>query len=458
MPLTNWLSVRFGRKRVYLVSLVVFTASSFMCGVSSTLGELILWRLVQGMGAGTLQPLAQAIFREAFPPDEQGIAMGAFGFVVLSGPAIGPTLGGWVTDNYSWPWIFFINIPIGIIGFVVAVRVLRDPPHMRGGRQMQVDGMGIGLLAVGLAALQIVLEQGETEDWFSSPFIAITAAVSALSLAGFVWRELSFDSPAVDLRILKNVPFTAGSIMGGMLGIGLFAGLFLLPQYMQLMLGFSATQAGIALMPRSLAMMAMMPVAGILFNRLGPRLMITTGLVLVAYSQWVMGHFTLQTSAVQILSPQLVQGVGFAVMFVALSTTALAGIERRKMTSATGLYNLIRQLGGSFGTALVVTLLNRKTAAARAALVVSATPYSQPFMDRWHALTGALVRRGYAEETARAAALGLIDRIVQIQAIMIAYDYIFIGIGLLFLACLPLAIFLKAPPQLPGQVETPVVE
>lgn len=448
MPLTNWLSVRFGRKRIYLISLVVFTASSFMCGLSHTLGSLIFWRVVQGLGAGTLQPLAQAIFREGFPPSEQGMAMGAFGFVVLSGPAIGPTLGGWITDNYSWPWIFFVNIPIGIIGFFVAVRVLRDPPYMRGGLRSAVDGVGIALLAVGLAGLQIVLEEGETLDWFSSNFIVACTVISAITLVGFTWRELTFSAPAVDLRLLKIMPFTAGSIMGGILGVGMFAGLFLLPQYMQLMLGFDATQAGWALMPRSVTMMLMMPIAGMLFNRLGPRPMIATGLTIIAYSQWIMGHFTLDTSAEQILVPQIVQGVGFALMFVALSTTALAAVERRRLTSATGLYNLIRQLGGSFGTAIVVTVLDRHMAVARTALVSSATGYDPSVITRLHQLTAGLMQKGYLGEAARRAALGLFDRALQVQAAMLAYDYVFLGIGLLFLLCLPLVAFLGIPRSL----------
>jgi DHA2 family multidrug resistance protein len=446
MPLTNWLSTVLGRKRVYIISLIVFTAASFMCGTSHTLSELILWRVVQGLGAGTLQPLAQAIFREAFPLSEQGMAMALFGFVVMSGPAIGPTLGGWITDNFSWPWIFFINIPIGVIGYFAALRYLKDPPNMKGGSKDKVDFSGILLMGVGLATLQIVLEEGETLDWTSSNLICVCTAVSAVTLIGFVWRELTFSKPAVDLRILKSVPFTAGSIMGGILGIGLFAGLFLLPQYMQLMLGFNATQAGLALMPRSLVMMMMMPVAGRLFNVLGPRPMIASGLTIVGFSQWMMASFTLQTSADQILVPQVIQGFGFALTFVSLSTTALAWLDRSKLTSGAGLYNLIRQIGGSFGTALVVTVLDRRMDLARANLVRHASPHNPAFGPRFMGLSAHFISHGYPPDLARKTALTMIDRTVQGQATMIAYDYIFWGIGVLFFACLPLAWLLKAPP------------
>lgn len=445
MPLTHWLSVRFGRKRVYLTSLVLFVAASFMCGISHSLGDLILWRIVQGMGAGTLQPLAQAIFREAFPPQEQGMAMGLFGFVVLFGPAIGPTLGGYITDNFNWPWIFFINLPIGVIGFLVATRYLHDPSYEHGQQHPPVDFAGIGLLSVGLATLQTVLEQGQEADWFSSSYICWLSLTAALTLIGFIWWELTHDKPAVDLRVLKNATFASGTVIGGILGIGLFASLFLLPQFMQTLLGFTATQSGLALMPRSLAMMVMMPVGGLLYNRLGPKIMIGTGLVMTAYTQWMMGHFTLETSVRDILIPQVIQGVGFALVFVSLSTVALASIPRPMMTSATGLNNLIRQLGGSFGTAYVVVVLTRHIDQARADLITYANPASIAFMERLQGLTGLFRQRGLGPTEAQNAALKSIDGLIQRQAAVMAYDYIFLGIGLLFIACIFLLPLLRAP-------------
>lgn len=447
MPLTHWLSVRFGRKKVYLTSLVIFTASSFMCGTQRSLDGLILWRVIQGLGAGTLQPLAQAIFRQAFPAEEQGMAMGVFGFVVLFGPAIGPTLGGYITDNYDWPWIFFINIPIGIIGFLVAMRFLHDPPFEQGGSKEPVDGIGILLLAVGLATLQTVLEQGQEDDWFESTFIAAFTAISVVSLIGFVWWELTTKRPAVDLRIMKNFTFTAGTIIGAILGVGLFASLFLLPQYMQLLLGFTATQSGLALMPRSLVMMAMMPVAGALYNRLGARIMITVGLIITTYSQWIMGHFTLQTGDHDILVPQMLQGVGFALIFVSLSTAALSTIERSKMTSATGLYNLIRQLGGSFGTAIVVTMLTRHIDQARSALVGNISVSNPNFVQQLDGMAAAFAHQGFSFSTARQMALEAIDGILSQQSAMLAYDHAFLWIGILFVVCLPLGLIMSGRPR-----------
>jgi DHA2 family multidrug resistance protein len=451
MPLTNWLSQRFGRKNVYLASLATFTAASVMCGLSRSLEELIFWRVVQGLGAGTLQPLAQAIFREAFPPAEQALAMGMFGFVVLFGPAIGPTLGGYITDNIAWPWIFFINLPIGVIGFFFALRYLHDPNYARGGDKHAIDGWGICFLAIALSTMQTVLEQGQEDDWFQSTFIVTLSVVSAISTAAFIWRELTTDNPAVDLRILKNRSFSAGCAIGCALGVGLFASLFLLPQYMQVLLGYTATQSGLALMPRSLAMMGMMLVSGWLYPRLGARPMIVIGLTLAIVAQWIIGHFTLDTTQTQFLIPQVIQGVGFGMVFVSLSTVALMEIDRPKMTSATGLYNLIRQLGGSFGTAAVVSILTTKIQVARADLVQNATPTNMAFEQQMRGLAGMFAGEGYSITTAKQMALKMVDGIIGQQSAMIGYEFVFYAIGVMFVVCVPMVFILskgsaKAPP------------
>ena len=347
------------------------------------------------MGAGTLQPLAQSIFREAFPPREQGMAMGLFGFVVLFGPAIGPTLGGYITDNFEWPWIFFINLPIGIIGFFVAMRYLSDPPWMRGTSAAKVDAIGILLLAVSLASVQTLLEQGQEDDWFNSTLICTLTVVSAITMVGFIIWELRQEKPAVDLRILANPTFASATVIGGILGMGLFAGLFLLPQYMQTLLGYDATQSGMALMPRSLSMMIMMPLSGFMYNRLGPKLMIGSGLAVTAITQWSFSQFTLDTSYNAIVIPQIVQGVGFALIFVALSTAALSAIPKEKMTSAAGLNNLIRQLGGSLGTAIVVTVLIRHGDAANSALSANMTSANPAVAGRVAGIAGYIHQHGY---------------------------------------------------------------
>jgi len=269
MPLTAWLSGVFGRKRFYLISVVLFTVSSVLCGLSRTLGQLIFFRVVQGLGGGAVRPIAQAILREHFPQDQQAQAMGLYGMILLLGPAIGPTLGGWLTDNYAWPWIFFINVPIGAGALFMGARFITDPAYVHAHLRGRVDFVGIGLMIVGLATLQTVLERGERDGWFGSPFIAILAVVSTLALAAFVVWELRAFAPAVNLRIFSDRSFAAASIMAFTMGVSMFGVLLLLPLFLQNLLGYDATHAGLALMPRALAMVVMMPLAGALYNRLG---------------------------------------------------------------------------------------------------------------------------------------------------------------------------------------------
>lgn len=453
MPLANWFSVRYGRKRVYLCSLTLFVASSILCGLSRTLGQLIFWRVIQGSGAGMMQTLAQAIFREAFPREEQGKAMGLFGFVVVFGPAIGPTVGGYITDNYSWPWIFFINVPIGFIGFFTAIRYLYDPPYMRGGVKKKIDGVGIGLLAIGLAATQTVLEQGETEDWFNSDAIVAGAVVAVVALVAFFFWESYGNEPVVDLRVLKDPTFTMATIIGTIIGLGLFASIFLLPQYMQLMLGFTATQCGLTLMPQSLVMIVGMPIAGAAYNRLGPKWMIGGGLLVAAYAQYIMSRFTLETGVQDILLPQILQGAAFAFVFIGLSTVALSNIAPNHMTSAAGLNNLFRQMGGSFGTSIVVTLLTRQNDAVRSNLVHHFQSANPLFVARLSGATAMFVHAGYGTSSARDAALRLTNQLLARQTIMVAYDYVFALVGVMFMLCLPLILFLKQPPGVAASAE-----
>ncbi len=457
MPLTAWLGTVLGRKRMYVLAVLIFTTASVLCGLSRTLGQLILFRVLQGLGGGALQPVAQAIMRETFPPEEQGQAMGFFGMIVLLGPAVGPTLGGWLTDNYSWPWIFFVNVPVGVIAVLMALRFVVDPPYMRGRGLQRIDAGGIGLLAVGLAALQTLLEEGEQDGWFQSSFITLLAVVALAALAAFVWWELRAPAPAVDLRILRDVSFAAGTFIGGVLGLALFGGLILLPLFLQNLLGYDATQAGLAMMPRSLTMVLMMPIAGLLYNRLGVYVMLPFGLLLSGWAGLLMAHFTLSTGPYQILVPQVVQGMGFAFMFVSLSTAALATIPRAQMQGAAGLYNLVRQLGGSLGTAIVVTVLDHKLTTASANLVRYASLGNPLFVQWWQAFQEALMARGSDGATAGKQALALLSGLIAQQAAVVAFDYAFAVIGVVFFLSLPLvALMRRARPG--GDLPPPPVE
>ena len=454
MPLTAWLGATFGRKRVYMSCLALFTVSSFFCGNAHSLTMLVMFRILQGFGAGALQPTEQAILRETFPIEQQGTAMGLYGLAVMLGPAVGPTLGGWITDNYNWPWIFYINIPIGIGGLFLVNKFVHEPEYAR--RQhgrAGVDAVGITLLAVGLGCLQVVLEQGESDNWFQSGLILSMTILAIITLLLFIWWELRVERPAVDLRILKNASFTTGTFIGGILGVSLYASMFLLPLYMQELLGYPAVESGIVLMPRSVVMLFLMPIAGLLYNRLGPKLMIGTGLFIAGFAPFMMSHFTLESGYWDLFWPQVIQGVGFVLIFIALSTSALAGIEKRKMINATGLYNLVRQLGGSFGTAVFATMLDSQTNVNRAVLVNHINLYNPAFTQRLQMLRQAFMAQGSSAMDAQMKAYKMMDMQIDQQSAMMAFDHCFFLIGLLFFLCLPLVFLLKTAKRPAGQSE-----
>jgi DHA2 family multidrug resistance protein len=443
MPLTAWLASVLGRRRMFLTAIAIFTGSSLLCGVSRTLGQLITFRVLQGLGGGVLQPSAQAIMRETFPPEEQAQAQGIFGMILLLGPAIGPTLGGWLTDNYSWPWIFFVNLPIGIAALFMASQFIVDPPYMRARGFRRIDGVGIGLMALGLSALQVVLEEGETDGWFQSSFIVGVLIVCILALAAFVVWELRAEEPAVDLRIFGNLSFASGACIGGVMGLAMFGGLILLPLFFQTLLGYDATQAGLTLMPRSAVMVFMMPVAGMFYNRLGPYVMLPFGLTMAGVSGLMMTRFTLYSSQFQLVLPLLVQGTGFAFMFVALSTTTLSTIPRRLMQNAAGMFTLMFQLGGSLGTALIITILDHKIQTASTNLAKYASIYNPSFTQWWQTYEAWFVSRGSDPATAHRQALFVLQQTINQQSAVVAFEYAFGVIAAVFFLCLPLLLLLR---------------
>jgi DHA2 family multidrug resistance protein len=443
MPLTAWVATVLGRKRMYLLALAIFVGASIACGLSRTLGQLILFRVLQGFGGGALQPVAQAIMRETYPLRQQAQAMGMYGMIVMLGPAIGPTLGGWIADNWSWPWIFFVNVPIGTVALLMASRYIVDPPYMRRQGLRRIDGIGIGLLAVGLASLQILLEEGGPAGWFSNAYITALAAASAVALLAFVLWELRAPEPAVDLRIFKNLSFAAGTTIGGVLGLALFGSMILLPFFLQTLLHYTAMQSGLTVMPRALAILCVQPIAGALYNRLGVYVLLPFGLATSAVGAFMLAHLTLESGPVHVLVPQIVQGIGFGFMFVSLSTTTLATIPRARMQNATGVYNLVRQLGGSLGTAIVVSIWNHRLVVASANLVGYASPYNPAFAERWRALQAGFVARGSDAETAARQALAALEAVIHRQSAAVAFNYTFAVIAFLFVACLPLVVLLR---------------
>jgi len=450
MPLTAFLGRFLGQKRVYLASLLLFIAGSALCGVATTLPQIVLFRIVQGFGAGALQPTEQAILRQTFPPREQGMAMALFAMAVMLGPAIGPTLGGYIVDNYHWSWIFFINLPVGVVGFLMVTRFVHEPDDIReanhaaaAAQRKNLDWQGIALLAVGLAALQYVLEEGQQDDWFDSRLIVALSAVAAAGLVAFVWRELTAPVPAVNLRLFRDPVFTSGTLVGSVMFAMLMASMFLLPVFMQEMLGFTATQSGLALMPRVLVMMVTTPFVGRIYNRVSPRLLVAVGVVMVSAGSFALGRVTLQTSSAGIVESILIQGAGFAFLFVPLTTAALSNVPRTQLSDATGLNSLLRQIGGSVGLAVFATLLSRGAVRARHAVVSHLYAGRSEVQARLSQLQAFFASKGYDDVTARSAAVRALDGIATQQSTVLAFEHVFYLAGIVFVAVLPLLLFLK---------------
>ena len=456
MPIIALLSERFGRKNFYIANIVLFTGASMLCGMARSLPLMVVFRILQGIGGGVLMTVSQAILRETFPPEEQGLAMGIYGMGVVVAPAIGPTLGGYLTDTYSWPWIFFINVPIGILCIFLVGRFVHDPPYLTRSKGA-IDWPGLAFMTVGLGSLQLFLEKGAEKDWFESTMIVGLAVAAAMGLALFIWRELKTDRPAVDLRLLKNVPFSSATFLGGILGMGLYGSLFILPLFLQRLLGYSAMESGLALAPRSLTMAVVMPLSGFLYNRVGPRALVATGLAVSAFSFYQFTHLSMDTSAGSIVVPQIWQGVGFGLIFVALSTAALTNLPRARVTAGAGLYNVVRQVFGSVGIALAATQLSTQTSRYHDILASSLTPYSEA-TRHWLAMARAGFMQSSADsvEAARRA-LAALDGTVMAQATVMAYNHAFFLVALSFAVAIPLAFLLRSH-QGPSPAEAVAVE
>jgi DHA2 family multidrug resistance protein len=452
MPFTAFLGRLFGQKRVYTTCLVLFLVGSILCGTARSLPALIAYRVVQGLGAGALQPTEQAILRQTFPLKEQGMAMALFAMAVMLGPAIGPTLGGWIVDTYAWPWIFYINVPVGLLGLAMVTAFVHEDEdivatnkELAQAQRRNIDWWGIGLLIAGLCALQYFLEEGQQNDWFESRAITVAFWASLVLVGAFVVRELTCEVPAVNIRLFKDPVFLSGTLIGSLMFALLMATMFLLPLFMQELLGFTATDAGFALMPRVFVMMIATPLVGRIYNRVSPRVVIAVGVLFIAWGAWDMSHFTLQSSQHDIILAIMTQGLGFACLFVPLSTVALAAIPRHKMADATGLNSLFRQVGGSIGLAVGATLLTRYGSTARVALVSHVTPFHQAALDRVQGISAAFVARGLDAVAARAMALRALDGVVAQQSTLLSFDRVFLMAGVAFLLVLPLLWFLKTP-------------
>ncbi len=454
LPISGWLASYVGRKRLLMSVVTGFTVSSLLCGIAPSLEWLIFFRVVQGITGGGLVPLSQAVLLEAFPVEERGKAMAFWGLGMVALPIFGPTVGGWLTDNYSWRWVFYVNLPVGIVSLIMMQAFITDPPYMRRVSR-HIDAIGLGLLAVGMGAFQIMLDKGQEEDWFSSNFIVVLLVLAVVGLTAFVWRELKTREPIVDFHLFRYSTFTTGTFIGGVLGFVLYGSLVLLPLFMQQLLGFPAVTAGIWMSPRGIGTVIFLPLTGILLGRKwDPRLLLMAGLILASVSFFGYGSLDLSAGGSDFLWPQILQGAGLAMVFTPLTTISMDPIPLEAMGFATAIYSLIRNMGSSMGISFVTTELARRSQLHQARLVEGITPYSQATQQATSAL-GHLLGGGPG---ASHEAMGVIYGETLRQASAMSFLDLFHMLGYLFLLMVPLVWLMRKPQHTKAGAGRPAAE
>jgi DHA2 family multidrug resistance protein len=447
LPMTGWLSRVFGRKRFLMTCIVLFTLASLLCGAAPNLGALIFFRVIQGAAGGALIPISQAILMETFPPNQRGMAMAIFGVGAMFGPIVGPALGGWITDNMNWRWIFYINLPVGIIAMTMCTFFIFDPSYLRQQRKetISIDYWGLFLLTTSMGALQVVLDKGQQEDWFSSSFIITFSLIFIVSLIALIRVELTHAHPIINLRLFKNVSFSAGNLIMFVVGFALYSSIMLIPLFLQTLMGYSATDSGMVMAPGGVATLITMPFIGAALAKRDGRKIVFFGLLLGATSMFIMQGLNLQGSFWNYTWPRIVLGFGLAMIFVPLTTVTLATISRDEMGNATGMFNLLRNIGGSVGIAMAATLLARYSQFYQTNLVSHINPYNPTFQIRLSELKQALISKGIGVAQADHTAVGILYGEVRRQAGGLAFNHIFFIIGLAFLIIIPLLLLLKRP-------------
>jgi len=444
LPMTGWLASFFGRKRMLLTAVFGFTAASFLCGLAPSLKMLVIFRIIQGATGGCLQPLSQAVMLEAFPPQDRGKAMAFWGLGIVVAPMLGPVLGGWLTDNYSWRWVFYINLPVGMMSVIMTRMFIFDPPYIRrSGRG--IDFWGIGLLAVGIGALQIVLDKGQEEDWFESRWITTLGILAVVVLVAFLIHELRTRDPVVHLRVFKQRTYAAGVFVMTMMGFVMYGSLLLLPIFLQTLLGYPALDAGVAMAPRGLGSFLAMPLVGTVLNRFDPRKVLGVGLIGSAYTLYQLSNLNLQAGYWDIFWPQFIQGACLALLFVPLTTATMDPIPKEEMGNATSMFNLMRNVGGSVGIACATTFLFRREQFHTNVLGRHVNAYSPQTNMYVNGLQSTMMARGADPQTALHRAFGALWGMVQRQAAMVSFVDTFRAMAVVFLCVLPLLLVMRKP-------------
>ena len=450
LPLSGWLSGLLGRKRFYMSCVALFTVSSFLCGLAPSLGVLVMCRILQGAGGGGLQPSEQAILNDTFSIEKRGMAFAVYGIAVVVAPTIGPWLGGWITDNFSWRWIFYINVPVGILSLILTSMIVSDPPHQKRAKVKEgfrIDYIGIGLISLGLGSMQIILDKGERDDWLSSGFIQVFFVLMLVGIiAGIIW-ELRHKDPVVDLRMLKDRNFAVATLAMFFLGFVLYSSTVLIPQFLQEMMGYTAELAGLALSPGGAVIMLMMPVVGFLVSRVNTKYLIAFGCLVSSLALFVMAGWNLQIDYRHAVLARMLQSFGLAFLFIPINVSAFAFVAREKTNMGTGIINLARNIGASVGIATVSTMLERRTQFHQSQLMEHANVFSRAFENKLHAISVAFTTSGSSGPGAAAQAYGMIYGTVQRQAAMLAFVDNFKMLGVIFMVVIPVLLLLKRPPK-----------
>ncbi|MET6995846.1 DHA2 family efflux MFS transporter permease subunit [Chitinophaga defluvii] len=450
VPMTSWLSQQFGRRNYFAASIIIFTVSSFLCGNAVGIWELVAFRFIQGLGGGALLVTSQTIITESYPPEKRGTSQAIYGLGVIIGPTLGPPLGGYIVDHFSWPYIFYINIPIGVIATLLTLQFVRSPKFAEKKSANEIDWLGIGLLAATVGSLQYVLERGQEDDWFNSSSITTLVVVAALSLFFFVWRELTYKNPIVELRVLKNGNLRAGTVLSFILGFGLYGSTFIIPLYTQSTLGWTATQSGMLMIPAALTTAFMMPIIGKLLERGVPQqYLVALGMFLFfVYSFWGYKILTpADTGADAFFWMLIVRGIGMGMLFIPITTLALSSLKGQQIGQGAAFTGMMRQLGGSFGVAAITTFMSRQNMVHRSDLVSQLDINNPEVQQRVHSLQAGFMSKGMDATTALKSGYQALDYSVFKQASVLSYMDVCLYLGIMFLVCVPIVLMVKGGKQ-----------
>lgn len=442
IPMTGWLSRFFGRKRFLIFSVLLFTISSLLCGLSWNIQSLIFFRIMQGLAGGSLQPISQSILLETFPPAQHGTAMAIFGMGTMFGPIMGPLLGGWITDNWSWHWIFFINIPIGILSLAMSFRFISDPHYIKR-TVTSVDYWGLTLLSIWVGCLQMVLDKGQREDWFASDFIIVLTIIAIAAFVLFIIVELSAEHPIVDLRIFQSYSFVSGNIIMFFVLAVLFGSIILLPIYLQGLMGYTASLAGMILGPGGLAIFLVMPIVGWLIRVVNPKLIVAIGIVIIACANYLMSGFSMSADFMSIIWPRVVMSIGMGMVFIPLTTLSLSSVPKEEMGNATSVFGLVRNLGGSIGVAFAATMLSRGTQIHQAHLSEHITAFDLGYRSAVNQSAQLLSRQGMDPVTAQQGGAGAIYNELIRQAYMMSFNDAFFVLAIMMICMLPFVLLMR---------------